>query len=171
MSRRLKRSTHGFSLLEMAVVVAIMAIIMAVAIPSFTRSKETRELRAVANRLVGHCRQAQSLARSGKANVPVWAPDTRTQMAGLRFISATQYAVFVDQDTQANGAASEADVEVVDIASDGSPFIFVTPPPQIRFRKNGTLPNSADLQVDIRNTATDQTKSVRITYGGRASIL
>lgn len=171
MKQRKDRSRRGFSLVELAVVIAIIAVILGIAIPMFSRSKSTSELRSVANQLVGDFRRAQALARAGKADVAVWGNGVRTQAAGIRFISATQYAIFVDRDAQNNGAATEADMEVVDIAANGEPLTFVSPPAQIRFRKNGTLPSPPDLQVTIRNTDTNQNKVVEVTFGGRARIL
>lgn len=166
-----KRRNPGFTLLELVVVIAIISIILGIAIPMFSASKETSELRSIANQLVGNFKQAQALARSGKADVPVWPANTRAQAAGIRFISATQYAIFVDQDNLSNGAGSEADIEVVDIAPNGEPFAFVSPPAQVRFKKNGTLPTPPDITVTVRNTNTNQTKVVQVTYGGQASIL
>ena len=90
--------------------------------------------------------------------------------AGIRFISATQYAIFVDQDGLDNGAGTEADVEVVDVTEGGVPFQFVTPPVSVRFRRNGTLTSAGDVDLTLEDTGTSERRVVRVTFGGKASV-
>lgn len=168
--RRRARGRGGFSLIEIVVVIAIVGLLVGVAVPLFSRSKQKAELRATANRLAGDFKTARVLAASGKADVPAWGAGVRAQMAGIRFISATQYAIFVDQDSQSNGGGTEADVEIVDIAANNEPFQFVAPPVQVRFKKSGTLVAPPDIDIFIRDTTTGDQRVVRVTYGGKASV-
>jgi len=168
--KRPKRRGRGFSVLEVMVVLGILAIVVGIAIPMFSSTREANGLRDAARRLAGNFKRAQALARSGKADVPTWAPGTRVRMAGIRFISPTQYAIFVDNDRLANGGGTEVDVEIVDIAPRGEPYTFVGAPAEVRFRRNGTLPNAADVPISIQNTSSNVTKVVTVTYGGRASV-
>lgn len=92
-------------------------------------------------------------------------------MAGIRFLSPTRYAIFVDSDQVANGGGTEVVIAIVDIAPNGEPYQFVAAPAEIRFRRNGTLPAPPDMQIDILNTSSNLTKSVIVAYGGRASVL
>ena len=161
---------RGFSLVELMVTMAILATIVAVAVPLFTRTKRKNELRYTAQRLSAHFAKARSLATSGKRDVPTWPAGTRARSAGIRFISATQYAIFVDQDGLDNGAGTEADVEVVDVTEGGVPFQFVTPPVSVRFRRNGTLTAAGDVDLTLEDTVTTERRVVRVTFGGKASV-
>ena len=167
---RRSRGQRGFSLIEIVVTLGILGLLVGIAVPLFSRTREKAELRTAANRLVGDFKQARALAASGKADIQAWGQGVRAQMAGIRFINATQYAIFVDQDTQANGGATEADIEIVDIAPGNEPFQFVGPPAQVRFKKSGTLIAPPDVDIIVRNTDTGEQRVVRISYGGKASM-
>lgn len=166
--RRRTRTKRGFSLLEIVVVIAIVSLLAGIAIPAFSRAKMKAQLRSTANRMVGDFKQARTLAASGKAGLAAWAADQRTQMAGIRFISATQYAIFIDNDNAANG--SEVDIEVVDIAANNEPFVFVGAPAEVRFKRTGTLVAPPDVDIIVQDTTTNEQRTVRITYGGKASV-
>lgn len=179
MTRR-KNARGGFSLIEMMVVVAIIGIVVGLAVPMFSANKVSAEHRRVTQRLVGSLKRAQAMARSGKSGLAGWAVGDRTQTAGVRFVNATTYAIFVDNDRISNGAASEVDIEFVNISPNGEPFALFSAQAEIRFAKNGTLPAPADVLVrisaDVGGCGTNPTNSgprcnvVGVTYGGRASV-
>src|SRR5688572_28921997 len=126
---RRKRSERGFTLVEIIVAVAIVAILVAIAIPLFRSSRRKTDLQDVAPRLVGHLGQARGLAATGLTH-STWGPNQRTECAGLRIISASQYAVFIDADLLANG--NEVDAAIIDFGVNhpGSPLsVAILAPP------------------------------------------
>jgi type IV fimbrial biogenesis protein FimT len=63
------RRNGGFTMIELMVVIAIVAILAAVAVPSFTESMARRRLEGVANELSADLQYAKSQAASVNANV------------------------------------------------------------------------------------------------------
>lgn len=169
-NRKRARTARGFSLMEIMVVVSIVALLAGIAVPAFTTLREKAQLRSTANRLVGDFKEARVLAGSGRQNMPTWLPTDRVEMAGIRFLpGATQYAIFADTDATLNG--NEVDIRVVDITTDATTFQFVLPPLEVRFRRVGTLVAPPDMNIVLQNTNTGEQRTVRVTYGGKVSIL
>ncbi|MCA9554786.1 MAG: prepilin-type N-terminal cleavage/methylation domain-containing protein [Myxococcales bacterium] len=167
-NRKRARTARGFSLLEIVVVISIVGILAGIAIPAFGTLRQKAQLRSAANRLVGDFKEARVLAGSGRQNMPTWPANARVEMAGIRFISPTQYAIFADSDATANG--NEVLIRVVDITAYNDTFHFLPGPPEVRFRRSGTLVAPPDIDIFIRNSSTSDQRTVRVTYGGKVSI-
>lgn len=167
------RSKRGFTLIEIVVVVAIVAIGAAIAIASMMRSQNKSDLRSAASDMVSMVKRARSLARSGSVPVTTWPANARTRNAGIRVISPTRYVVFADNDDQSNGAASEAVVEMIDLPSKygGSMSIQEAPGFEVRFRANGTLSVPNDQTLTFLDPSGGGQRTVTITFGGNASYL
>lgn len=89
MSSSLKKYFQGFTVIEMVVVMAIIAITSSIVIVSITAERATREAERNAHVLTSNLRQMQNYALSGRS-------DTTTQencFYGIRFISSSQYSL------------------------------------------------------------------------------
>ena len=163
----------GFTLVEIMIVVAIVAIGAAIAVASMSRSQSKSDLRGAASDLVSMVKRARSLARSGAVPVTTWPANARTRTAGIRVITATRYVVFADNDDQANGAASEAVVEMVDLPTkyNGTMTIQEAPGFEVRFKANGTLTVPNDQTLTLLDASGGGQRTVTITFGGNASYL
>ena len=71
----------GFSAVELMVTVAIIAILLALAVPSFTNATLSSQLAATANRLTGSATMARSEAIKRNANVTVCMSSNGTSCA------------------------------------------------------------------------------------------
>jgi type IV fimbrial biogenesis protein FimT len=60
--REQAKTSGGFTLVEMMIAITIMAILMAIAVPSFKDASLSSELRSIANDLVAHAALARSEA-------------------------------------------------------------------------------------------------------------
>ncbi len=160
---------RGFSLTELVVTLAMIGVLTAVAVPSIQSMARASVLGQTARTLTGDLQRARGMVTTGRQNFTGWTNDDRTEHAGLRFLNASEYVVFVDRDTQANGAASEVIVETRTIET---PVQVANGPAEIRFRRNGTLSGVAsDLQIQLTNTESGTTRTIRIAFGGKADII
>ena len=157
---------RGFTLLEMVTVIAIVAVALGVAVPSVARMQARRALRSTAQDLMGRVEQARSLARSRRTGYPGWPEDMVVKESGLRFVGGRKVEVYVDGDKQNDGAH-----EVVVSAAWFQPRIaLASPVTQLRFRRNGTLTTTEDLDFVLRDRPTEQEITVSVAYGGQSRL-
>ena len=161
--------------MEMVIVVAIVGILAALVVPSFSRSKELGDLRAATRKLMGTIQRARTLAATGKNdNYPTWNPTDRVVHAGILF-APDGYQLFVDRDRIRDG--DEITIEVVDFddstASEYAPTVVVVAPPpatEIRFAKNGTIVGGLDNTLILRDTPSGIEQTVQLSLGGSARL-
>lgn len=155
-------------MMEMVVVVAVVGIVAAIAVPGLFRMSQRSALRASANTLVSALKLARTSAASGRASIPGWGANDRTLEAGVRFVSDTQYLVFVDRNRITDN--DEGIVRTFDLVDDYPNFRLVGAPAEIRFQRNGMLTQPLNVDVLLRDQDTGHEYTVRATFGGRVEI-
>lgn len=169
--RRRTKNTGGFTIIEVMVVVAILAIGAAIALTTLNRGTSKADMHAAANDMVGKFRRARSLAKTGTTPPNAFAAGERTVQAGIRIVSPTSYSLFIDNDNVPGG---EVAIEIVDLQQSFGQGFSITAPPantQIRFRRNGTLDQPANVNVVLRDTQGGTQRTITVTYGGSASFM
>jgi len=69
-------STRGFTLIEVMVVIAILGILFAIALPNFSAWRESHAIRTSTDTLLTHLKQARLLATSENRTVQITFPST-----------------------------------------------------------------------------------------------
>lgn len=170
-------TSRGFSLLEMLVTIAIAAILLGYAMPSFRTIVGESEITATVNEFVFSLQTARSEAikRAG----PVALCHSATPLAANAACDGSSYAdgwiVYVDRDD--SGTLNANDVLVLQTEARSAAFTF-TPSAaltaQIRFSDTGTSVNVTGLplsgSVVIDHASGSDSRSVNIGASGRVSL-
>jgi prepilin-type N-terminal cleavage/methylation domain-containing protein len=177
---------RGFTLLELITVVAIIAIAAVIVVPNYIRSRERQRIKSRSRELIQAIQFARSEAASGRifATAPV---ERRVVQAGIRFNDDRTYDVFVDDDDDPTditvvrsfalddnqspfiGAQGGDEVRVVEVTvgnnTDAPPAAT-----EIRFRRNGTLSQPVEVEIELEDASTNQIHAVSVSYAGQARI-
>ncbi len=144
-------SDHGFTVIELMVVLAVALIVMGVALPNMVSWLPTYRLSAGARQLAGDLQLARMKAIS---------QNTKYRL-NFGILPSTSYTIEKDD----GGFATES-----------GPFslpdgITVTTAALSEFQARGTVKTGTDGDIILENSNGDAPKTVRISIVGRVSIL
>lgn len=172
------RRTHGFSLIELMVVIAIAAIISGLAAPSFSRMLNANRIQTTASAL----QSDMSYARTESVKRGTWVaicPSSNANSANptCDTTNAWQNGWIVFADAAGNGVYGTGDTLLkVRDKLPGSNTIVASPAPAINgviFNREGFTSNLGTSQVAFTfHTATNDaqaTRCVLVTFGGSLS--
>ena len=152
---------RGFSLLELAVILAIVAIAVAVAIPSLTRAKLTSDINHDVRLMRAHISRSRHEASSGKDYAPGGA-DGRVRYAGIKIIDAKSYSIFVSD----KKSLDTTEVLLVVVFDHSLEILTPDSSSPIVFQANGTLTNDSADKIVLRNTETQKLTKLVVSMTG-----
>jgi len=170
------RRTHGFSLIELMVVIAIAAIISGLAAPSFTRMLNANRVQTAASALQGDMMYARTEAV--KRGMWVSICPSANQSTCDTSSNAWQNGWIVFYDAVGNGVFDSSADTILKVRAKlpGGNTIAASPAPTqnaIIFNREGFTTNLGTSQVAFQlHTLTNDAKATRcvlVTFGGSLS--
>jgi prepilin-type N-terminal cleavage/methylation domain-containing protein len=160
---------RGFTLVETAIAVAVLAVLVAVAIPVWSSMQHESRFSGATRELVGTLRKARSHAVSG-ATLPSAGAGARVRSAGLRFDSDQRIVVYLDPDEDpANG--NQVDLETIDLAADDPQRSIRLVSPGVgsvvTFRRDGSTNATPFVLRDLQN---GRQRSFQLTAAGSVAM-
>jgi Tfp pilus assembly protein FimT len=162
--------------MEIMLIVGIMGLLAAIAVPSFTRMQRLDRLRQVTRHMVGALREAKGMAARGTDLNNGVGPLRPARVSGIRFDSTTVYVLFLDEDdTVGNG--NEVDVRVVNLLrekADTQSQVIQPIGAEIRFRADGRVrqdPDAGNIRVVISDPAVGQSRTIEVSGLGHVSMV
>lgn len=140
-SRGSKPATAGFTLVELMVVIAVVAIMVAIAVPSFDTILQRNRMATAANEVVSALQTARMEAvRRNRRAVLCASADGRTCSGGSDWM---RMVVFVDDNANSAPDAGEAIIRDVQVARTGLGITASSPTARIWFRSDGRVSTGA----------------------------
>lgn len=148
-------SHNGFSLIELMVVIAIIAIIAGIGVPSFRTLTLDSRLNSTANQLLGALRLARSEAITLRSNITVCAANTSNSACA----SGTDWS---------GGMLLLNGTEVIRVIPAAASGLTITSSHNsAAFRANGTL-SPASLVLTIGEAERSKSHAVKVNAIGQA---
>jgi type IV fimbrial biogenesis protein FimT len=151
--------SRGFTTIEMAVVMAIMAILLAIGAPNLMTFMAGSEMRSNSSSLIGDIGLARAEALRTRRSVTICARDAGTDTCGTNW--ANGWMIFQDADSNGVRVATEAIFRSTE-APGGK--VVVTGPNSFTFRSSGTSAGTGTLQLRRDSTLG---RDIQVIPGGR----
>ena len=154
-----QKTNGGFTIIELMIVVALVGIAAAYAVPTFTNVIANNQVRSTANNLVGVLNFSRSEALQRGSTVRVGPLDGASWVSGV--------AVWADGD--GNTTFDPADTELRRIGSLPGSITLAGSAAAIGFRANGFLTPAAaaEFSISVCNSNLDEGRDVFVGFSGR----
>ena len=172
-------SPHGMTMIELLVVMAILVIVLAIGVPSFSGVANSSRLSSSVNELTAAVQLARAEALRRNRNVVLCrSTDMLTCTGGTGW---TAWMVFVDTNNDGQASAGE---EVIKAGRIDAPLVLLASPAlaslndRITFMAGGlargaddsVLLNASLAVCVVSNQPTLNTRDLSIAFGGRTSV-
>lgn len=164
----MKNRSAGFTLIEILVVLAIVGILVAMAVPSFNTMLMRRSVQGAADALVTDIRYARSeaLRRSVRVSICSLATGTQDTCSGSPAVWVNGWMVFIDTDPGAGnvGTRQAATEEIVRVQQPPSNILSIASTAAstknvLTFEANGIAKNANETLVITPTTAGSATNN------------
>lgn len=175
----IQRSNRGFTLLELLILIAVLAILLSVALPSFFSAIQNSRMTAQANDLVTAFQLARSEALKRKVPISICAADTSAATPSCGSDWSEGWMVIVDAEAVGTASASyttySTDVLRVWSALSGDATLGgASAPDFVRYLPSGQIDMDAagatpEFELRIPDCTGDKQRNIEISPTGRAS--
>ncbi len=166
--QRTRRAEEGFTVIELMIVLAVTAILLALATPNLRGVIERNQLLGQANELAGAMALARSEAVSRGQQTGVCASDDQGASCGAAW-SGNDVVVFIDDD--ASGAFSAGD-RVLKVLSTSDDLTVTGAANEFLFRPNGFgVLTADDLDLTVCHDGNTDCRQVQIRPSGIVSVI
>lgn len=159
--------------MEIMLIVGIMGLLAAIAVPSFTRLQRLDRLRQVTRHMIGYLREAKGMAARGTDLNNGVGPVRPARVSGIRFEGPNVYVLFLDEDdTVGNG--NEVDLKTIDLqAQKQGTWAQIIQPigAEVRFRADGRTrqdPDTGAIRVVISDPDIGESRTIEVSGLGHA---
>lgn len=158
----------GFTLTELMIVLAIMAVLLVVAMPNFTRWVASSRLTSQTNELVGDISYARSESATRGARITICASTDGSTCASGATNWAKGRIVFVDTDGDGARQTSETLLRVTPALS-GNTTVTLSgfPNAYIQFRTYGGLNPSTPGTFELCSSSNPEGRRIAVAATGR----
>lgn len=151
------RFTRGFTLIELMVTIAVLAIVISIAVPSFSNILRENRTLALTSELQGAIQLARSEAVKRRSNVVL----CRRNTAGDACANGTDWA---------NGWLILSGTTVIKVWDSAGSMVVAGPNTGLTFKSNGTVVSTVNFAVNASGCSGTQKRTLAVSTIGSTTL-